>query len=107
MTRVVDRSIDVPAFELVVASKQHRVYLGLSRDGEYAHVIAPAVELTDGDGNVIRPAGALACNCRGGTYHGHCYQLARAVAYEEGVIVEEAWGVLAAETELEKAAARG
>lgn len=78
--------------QLHVLSSEHRLYVGLSRDGSYLHVIAPTqVELTDVDGNVVRPAGALACTCKGATYHGSCYRLRAAEAFERGEVDVGAW----------------
>lgn len=113
MGQVVDQPVDLSSGSLVVVSRRHRVYLGQSRAGDYAHVVAPAqTELTDVDGVVVRPIGALACNCRGGVFHGRCYRLDQAEAHERGATdgAEEAWfggRAIAPESELEKAAARG
>lgn len=112
MTGPVDRDIDaLHGQELVVASKRFRVYLGLSRAGDYVHVISPRqVEVTDVDGNVVVEVGELACACKGFTFHGHCYRANQAIAFETGNAVEVAWfgeRAIAPETELEKAASRG
>lgn len=102
--------IHVGSAQLHILSHQFRLYVGLSRGGEYLHVIAPRqTESFDADGNVVQPAGALACNCKGGVWHGDCWRLRQAIAYEAGEAIEELWfgDVVAPETELEKAAARG
>lgn len=111
----VQSPIHVASEHLYVLSVTFRLYVGLSRDGSYLHVIAPRqVELTDIDGHVVAPVGTLACNCKGATFHGHCYRLAQAEAFERGDAAEVAWfglppvvGQIAPETELERAAARG
>lgn len=95
---------------LHILSSAFRLYIGLSRDGSYLHVISPRqAEVTDLDGNVVHEKGELACSCAGGVFHGDCYRRRQAVVYETGDAIEEAWfGVpIAAETELERMANRG
>jgi hypothetical protein len=102
--------ITVASDRLHILSVEHRLYVGLARDGSYLHVIAPRrADVQDADGIVVHAIGELACNCAGGIFHGSCYRLRQAEAYEQGDAVEEAWfGVpIAPETELERAAARG
>lgn len=112
MSRLVWSPILVPADALVVLDADRRLYAGLSRDESYYHLIQPAqFDVTDGDGNIVRPAGMLACTCRGFQAHGHCYQATAAIDFE-GEQADQAaapsWlRPVAPETELEKAAARG
>lgn len=105
MSGPVHAPIHVEGPDLHVLSARFRLYVGLSRDGGYLHVVSPAVQLLDQDGNIVRPDGALACTCRGGTYHGSCYRLKQAEALERGEADVDVW--VAPETELELAAARG
>lgn len=83
--------IHVEGPRLHVLSAQFRVYVGLSREGDYLHVVSPAVALHDQDGNVVRPDGALACTCKGATYHGSCYRLKQAQAHERGDVDVDVW----------------
>lgn len=112
MTRVTWAPIKVEPETLAVLDAGRRLYVGLSRDGSYYHVITPThFDLTDQDDVVIRPAGTLECRCRGFQAHGHCYQTAAAIAFE-GQQADQAAAPTwlrepAPETELEKAAARG
>ena len=114
MTRIAWSPLEVEPETLVVLSARLRLYVGLSRDGSYFHVIQPTqFDLVDHDTDeVLRPAGTLACTCRGFTSHGHCYQATAAIAFE-GQMADEAaapsWmgRPVAPETDLEKAAARG
>ena len=102
--------ITVASDRLHILSTEHRLYVGLARDGSYLHVISPSrADVQDADGIVVHAIGELACNCAGGIFHGSCYRLRQAEAYEAGDAIEEAWfGVpIAPETEIEKAAARG
>jgi hypothetical protein len=72
----------VDADTLVVLDASRRIYAGLSREGDYWHLIQPA-RLEDprvGDG--IRIAGQLVCSCPGGIYRGSCYYVRRAEALE-------------------------
>jgi hypothetical protein len=71
--------------ELVVLDAARRLYAGLSRDGAYWHVVAPAVEdMVNAENAVIRSAGQLTCRCRGGLYRGTCYRVVEAEAFEAG-----------------------
>jgi hypothetical protein len=102
--------ITVGSARLHILSIEYRLYIGLSRDGSYLHVIAPRqADVQDSDGIVVHAIGELACTCAGGTFHGSCYRLRQAEAYEKGDAIEEAWfGVpIAPETELERMATRG
>lgn len=112
MTRIAWVPIAVEPETLVVLDAGRRLYVGLSRDQSYYHVIAPTqFDLTDGDGDVVRPAGTLECRCRGFQAHGHCYYTTAAIAFEGQQADHRAapsWlREPAPETELEKAAARG
>ncbi len=84
MTRIVQVSVAIEPDALIVVSRSLRSYLGLSRDGGYLHHIRPArlEEPIVGDGK--RAAGALTCDCRGGTVRGTCYWVERAEALEAG-----------------------
>lgn len=70
--------------ELVCLDAERRLYAGLSRDRTYWHIIQP-LPLEDprvGDG--LRKAGELGCTCPGGVYHGRCYRVGQAEAFEAG-----------------------
>ena len=83
--RIVQVGLHALPDTLFVIDGERRTYLGLSRDGTYWHVVAPAqVDVETEAGEILRPAGELACTCRGGTFHGHCYWLEQAVAHEAG-----------------------
>lgn len=70
---------------LVVLDMERRLYVGLSRDEAYWHVVAPLpVDLVDANGTVLRRVGALSCSCPGGTYRGTCYRTSQAIAFEAG-----------------------
>lgn len=85
MTGVVYRSLGDIGEALVVLDGTRRVYVAASRDGSYLHVIHPrGFEQLDGDGNVVGAAEDLVCGCKGGTFHGTCYRLQQAVAFEAG-----------------------
>lgn len=105
MTGPVHAPIHVEGPQLHVLSLEHRLYVGLSRDGSYLHVVSPQIELTDADGNVVRVAGTLGCICKGGVFHGSCYRTKQGEALERGEADVDVW--VAPETELEMAAARG
>lgn len=96
--------------DLVVFDRERRVYLGLNRAGDAYHMIQPA-QIWDprvGDGKVL--VGELVCTCQGGTFHGTCYQIQIAIELEIAAADAAAlprWAEVAAETELERAAARG
>lgn len=98
---------------LVILDAGRRLYAGLSRNGSYWHVVTPSqVEIHhDETDEVIRGIGQLFCTCKGGTFHGSCYRLEQAVAFEAGDadrLAAPAWmRDIAPETELERAAARG
>lgn len=102
--------IKVETDQLHILSGMFRLYVGLSRDGSYLHVIHPrGYEQRDIDGNLVGGPEDLVCGCKGFTFHGHCYRANQAIAFEQGNAVEAAWfgRPIAAETELEKAASRG
>jgi hypothetical protein len=86
MTNVVYRSIGDIGGDLAVLDAERRLYVGLSRDGSYYHVVEPLqADIVEGiDNDVIRPAGALACRCKGGTFRGVCYRVTEAEALEAG-----------------------
>lgn len=92
---------------LVVIDRERRAYAGLSRDGEYYHLIGPAhpLDLRVADGR--RQAGQLVCSCQGGMVRGTCYRTLEAEAIEDAAEAPAWMREIAAETELEKAAARG
>jgi hypothetical protein len=112
MSAVVSAPIAVPPDTLVVLDAERRLYVGLSRDGSYYHLIRP---LRPEDYRVreeLGKAGQLACDCVGFSSHGHCYQAALAIAHEGRARDEAAapkWmrRAIAPETELETAARRG
>lgn len=83
---IVHAPIGAVGDSLTILDAERRLYAGLSREGDYWHVIEPLqVALVDGDGNVIRPVGELACRCKGATYHaGTCYRANQAIAFEAG-----------------------
>lgn len=89
--------------QLHVLSLEHRLYVGLSRDASYLHVVSPQIELTDTDGNVVRPAGTLGCTCRGAVFHGSCYRTRQAEALERGEADVDVWVNDAAPGELVEA----
>lgn len=91
MSGPVHAPIHVEGPQLHVLSARFRLYVGLSRDEAYLHVVSPAVQLLDQDGNIVRPDGALACTCKGGTYHGSCYRLRQAEALERGEADVDVW----------------
>ena len=69
---------------LVVLDAGRRLYAGLSREGEYWHVVQPA---RAGDPRVtaeppLAAVGDLVCTCRGGVFHGTCYRTDEAKAWE-------------------------
>jgi hypothetical protein len=85
--------ISVAPNPLTVLDAQRRLYVGMARDGSYYHVVQPTqIEVRDPDGNVIRPVGALVCGCKGATFHGECYRLRQAEAFEAGQDIDPpAW----------------
>lgn len=91
MTRVAWAPIAVEPETLVILDATRRLYAGLSRDSSYYHVVQPTqfplIDLESGE--VLRPAGTLACTCRGFTSHGHCYQATAAIAFE-GELADQA-----------------
>lgn len=91
MTGPVHAPIHVEGPQIHVLSARFRLYVGLSRSGEYLHVVSPQIELLDQDGNVVRAAGTLGCTCKGATYHGHCYRQKQAEALERGEADVDAW----------------
>ena len=112
MIRIVHAPIAAEPETLMVVDASRRLYVGLSRDASYFHLVQPRqFDIEDGDGNVVARAGELECRCRGFLSHGHCYMATAAVAFE-GEAADQAaapsWlRPVAPETELEKAAARG
>jgi len=85
MSGLVYRQIGDVGDALVVLDMSRRLYVGLSRDGTYYHVVAPLpVDLVDVNGTVLRRVGTLACTCPGGTYRGTCYRQQQAEAFEAG-----------------------
>lgn len=110
MTRIAHVGLDDLDDALIVLSAKRRAYAGVSRDGSYFHLISPnQVEVTNPEtGEVLRRVDDLVCNCKGFTFHGHCYRASQALALEAGDAAGPVWARdLAPETELEKAAARG
>jgi len=83
MTRLIVSPIEVPPDALVCVDLERRVYLGLSRDGDYLHLVHPrGFEQLGEDGEVVGLATDLVCTCRGSIFQGKCYQTERAVAIE-------------------------
>lgn len=112
MSGIVHAPIAVEPETLAVLDGARRLYVGLSRDESYYHLIQPTqFVLIDGDGEVVRPAGTLACTCRGFLSHAHCYMATAAIAFEASQADQAAapsWlREPAPETELERAGARG
>lgn len=113
MTRLVWSPISIPPDALVVLDADRRLYVGLSRDESYYHIIQPTqfAIVDPNTDEVLRPAGALACTCRGFQSHGHCYVATAAIAFEGELADQAAMPAIfrepAPETELEKAGARG
>lgn len=108
--RIVHAPIAAPADALIVLDKERRLYVGLSRDGSYFHLIQPTqFDLVDHNTDeVLRPAGTLECRCRGFSAHGHCYVANAAIAFEDQAAMPAMFRrEVAPETELERAAARG
>ena len=60
-------------FVFAFADPGRRIWLSLSRDGTYYHVVTPTPDdaqlITDG----LRHKGQLSCSCAGGRYRGSCY----------------------------------
>lgn len=76
---------------LVVLDEARRLYVALSRDGSYYHVIQPATEVaaksfeyTSDEGLLVQPVapGELICTCAGGRFHRHCYRTGQAETFE-------------------------
>ncbi|MEW6223218.1 MAG: hypothetical protein AB1627_01175 [Chloroflexota bacterium] len=85
MSGLVFRPIGPVEGALVVLDADRRLYAGLSRQGDYWHVVSPALEdMANADGAVIRRAGQLICRCRGGLFRGTCYRVEQAEAFEAG-----------------------
>ena len=93
MTGIVHRPIGPVGRDLVVLDASRRLYVGLSRDETYWHVVAPLpVDLVDADGTVIRRVGTLTCTCAGGQFRGECYRTKQAAAFEAGQgLPDPAW----------------
>lgn len=69
---------------LVVIDATRRLYAGLSREGDYWHVIQP-VRIDDRRiDDTRRIVGQLSCSCNGGVYRSTCYRVEQAEAFEAG-----------------------
>ncbi len=84
---------------LAVLDTKRRVYVGLSHDASYLHVVHPAaVDLVNADGATVRRAGELVCTCKGSAFRGTCYRVKEAEAFEAGqaagfgTYVDSPWG---------------
>lgn len=85
MTGIVHAPIGDVGDALTILDADRRFYAGLSRDGTYWHVIEPLqADVLGVDAEVIRPAGLLSCRCKGATFHGSCYRVEQAEAFEAG-----------------------
>ena len=83
MTRLIVSPIDVPPDTIVAVDLGRRVFLGLSRDGSYLHVVHPrGFEMLGEEGELVGRPEDLVCTCAGSFYHGRCYQTQRAEAIE-------------------------
>lgn len=75
--------LDDRSSALVILDARRRVYAGLSRGGDYWHLISPSqYEIRDEDGNPTRNVGDLFCTCKGGTFRGTCYRTKEAEVFE-------------------------
>lgn len=74
MTGVVYRAIGEVGDALTILDASRRTYAGLSRDGQYWHLIAPFAGVE----------GVLVCTCKGGRTHGRCWRMHQAIAFEAG-----------------------
>lgn len=96
---------------LVILDASRRLYVGLSHDEAYWHIVRPLrpedFRVQAGKASV----GELTCECVGGQTHGTCWRLKEAIAFEAGDadrLAAPRWmRDIAPETELERAAARG
>jgi len=85
MTGVVHAPIGDVGDALTILDAGRRLYAALSRDGSYWHVVEPLqADVLGLDAGVIRPAGRLGCRCKGATFHGTCYRVEQAEAFEVG-----------------------
>ena len=105
--RVVQVGVHALPDTLFVIDVERRTYLGLSRDGTYWHVVRPLraddYRVREGQGEV----GQLTCDCIGAQTHGQCHRVKEAMALEDAKAGPSWLREPAAETELERAAARG
>ena len=71
---------------LIVLDAERRTYAGLSREGDYYHLVRPIRDDEPGvaEGNVV--AGELTCCCAGAIYHGRCYRIDEARAFERSLV---------------------
>lgn len=79
MNGIVHAPIGDVGSALAVVDASRRLYVGLSHDGSYWHVVSPYVP-DHPDGETYE----LTCTCAGGRYHGRCWRLDQAVAFEAG-----------------------
>jgi len=84
MTGIAWRPLGEVDGALVVLDSGRRLYAGLSREGDYWHIVQPA---RAGDPRVtaepaLAAVGDLVCTCRGGVFHGRCYRADEAKAWE-------------------------
>jgi hypothetical protein len=82
---LVYRSLGEVGEALVVIDAARRLYVGLSRDGSYHHVVHPTpIDMVNADNAVVRSAGQLVCTCKGSAFRGTCYRTAEAESFEAG-----------------------
>lgn len=83
MSGIVYRSLGDVGADLVVLDARRRVYVGVSRDDSYLHLVHPTpIDLVSADGAVVRTAGQLVCTCKGSAFRGTCYRVQQAEAFE-------------------------
>lgn len=85
MSGLISRSLGNVGDALVILDAKRRLYVGLSRDAGYWHVVHPAqVDLINAENAVIRSVGQLVCTCKGSAFRGTCYRVGEAEAFEAG-----------------------
>jgi hypothetical protein len=72
-------SIAARSGALVILDAGRRLYVGLSHDKSYWHVVSPS-QIDD----------ALTCTCKGWAFHRTCYRLDEAAAFELGQLTAPA-----------------
>jgi hypothetical protein len=75
MSGLVFASIAERTGALVILDAGRRLYVGISHDRTYWHVVQPTA-----------PGGELTCTCAGAHFHGRCYRVLEADAFEAGSV---------------------